>query len=531
MAQPTASTVERLELPDERKQGFTFEDLPDGVIEVKDLTPGIITRIIRAKRPPGSSLAITNGRIREDWVGRRGGYADYITKPDSNLVMKLATFHGEQNRNWIIRVANGSTHAASTTSAWTALSGTDYSAFLRTTAAQMLGSLYLANVSKKIVKVDLADLSFEEVSEAPVCKFITPFADRLVAAYIHSPTDGTLPFGLEWSENADPLDWTGLGAGIENLIQNPSDTGDEISNILGLGNVMVILRERSIWHAVRQPFQTAPMRFVPIITNQGSDMPYSAVRTSDEQGRITGIMFADSQTDGVFAYAPGSRPLRVSETGLFSSMVDPNRAEGTFDPRNQEYHLGIPTDSSNLDRLGEYLVIGRNGSLVKDDSPTSTTIAVVNDVGAPTVIDDLTGKIDTLTGVIDDLGGVYIRASILLKAGTAGEVQKEDLATAGAHTFTWTSQDLGSFSRRRLLKFMTAVVAMTASGDVVLQTSRDNSTWTTVKTKSATSATTKIGFWKGVSGDHIYWRLTTTVKEFQMFEWWAKLLEKGLKRQ
>lgn len=531
MARLTASPVAQLELPDERKQGFTFENIPDGVMEIKDLTPGVLTRVIRANRPPGSALEITNGRIRDNWVGRRGAYTNYIAKPDSNLVMKFVTFHGEANKNWLLRVANGSTHATTTTTGWTALTGSDYSSFVRTTSAQMLGLLFLANTSKKIVKVDFPDLSFEEVSEAPVCKFVTTFADRLVAAYIHSPSDGLLPFGLQWSENADPLDWDGAGSGIENLVQSPSDTGDEITGIFGFGSVMIVLRERTIWHATRQPFQTSPMRFTPIITNQGCDMPYTAVRTTDEQGKLTGIIFADSQTDGIFMYTPGSRPQRLTERGLFSSLVDPQRAEGAFDPLNQEYHCGVPTDSSNLDRLGEYIIVSQNGGLVKDDSPTATTLAVVSDVGAPTLIDDLTGNIDDLSGTINDLGGVFFRPSIILKGGTAGEVEKEDLGTVGTHTLTWQSQDLGSFSRRRLLKFMTAVVSATADGNVVLQTSKDGSTWTTVKTKAVTSTSDKIGFRKGVTGDHIFWRLTTTAKEFRMFEWWAKILERGLKRQ
>lgn len=538
MARPTAASTGQLDALNERRQGFPFEDIPDGLLEVNDVTVGMASNLTRDKRPKGSSLLIVNGRSRENWVGRRGGYADYITKPDSNLVMKIIGFNGTANDNWVVRVAVGGIHATATTAGWTALSGSAYSAFGRTSHAQMLGSLYLANPQKKIVKVDLESLTFAEVSEAPICRYLTPFADRLVAAYIYDPLSGVLPFGLAWSENADPRDWDGAGAGSENLIQSPSDTGDEIVGIFGFGPVMIILRERSIWHAIRQPFQTAPMAFKPIITNQGCDMPYTAVRTVDENGKLTGIMFADHRTNGVFSYTPGSRPQRVSrliEDILFESIADPVRAEATFDGRYQEYHLGYSTDSANPNNMSKWRVFSQEtGGWVTDDSPTATTAGVVSDVGAPTVIDDLSGFIDDLSGFIDDLGGVLIQAPILLKCGTAGSVEKEDMATADTHTFTWTSQNIGSVSRRRLVKVFQLLMSATASGDTVLEFSKDaeatSPTWTNIKTISDPSSLIKIGSKRGFSGDDLYWRVTSKAKEFRFTEWWAKVLEKGLKQ-
>ncbi|KKL90949.1 hypothetical protein LCGC14_1899560, partial [marine sediment metagenome] len=372
-----------------------------------------------------------------------------------------------------------------------------------------------------------------EVSEAPVCRYITPFADRLVAAYIHDPASGLLPFGVAWSKNADPTDWTADSSGTENLIQSPSDTGDEITGLFGFGPVLIILRERSIWHGIRQPFATAPIAFRPIITSQGCDMPYTAVRTVDENGKLTGIMFADHRTNGVFSYTPGSRPQRISrliEDILFESIVDPARAEGTFDSLNQEYHFGYSTDSSNPHNMSKYRVFSQQtGAWVTDDSPTATTLGIVPDVGAPTVIDDLSGFIDDLSGVIDDLGGVLIQAPILIKCGTSGEVQDEDMAEAASHTFTWTSQNIGSISRRRLVKVFQLLMSASASGDTVLEFSKDASTWTNIKTISDPSSLDKIGSKRGFSGDDLYWRVTSKAKEFRFTEWWAKVLEKGFK--
>jgi len=545
VARLAAAPLARYELPDERKEGFTYENLPDGLLEVSDVTPGVVTNVPRVRRPPGSSLSIINGRIRENWVGRRGGYPEYIAEPDSNKVLKFISFHGEQNRNWLVRIANGSTHATRTTADWTTLTGTDYSNLLRLTHAQLLGSLYTAMEEKKIVKFDLDDLSFAEVDEAPVTRYITAFADRLIAGYIRDPVEGVKTFTLKWSANADPTDWTSAGSGEENLIQSPSDTGDEITGIFGFGPVMIILRERSIWHATRQPFESAPMRFTPIITNQGCDMPYTAVRTTDEQGRLTGIIFGDSKTNGVFGYAPGSRPQRLSkaiEDHLFDNLVDPETAEAAFDLFNQEYHLGISTDLDNHGYMEEYHVLSLAhlpGALpwVYDDGPTSTTVGVVSDIGAPTVIDDAVGTIDAQVGVIDSFE-IKLQNAIVLKGGTSGEILKEDLSTAGTHSFTWTSQDLGALSNRRTLKLLQMAMKATASGSTVLEFSKDTdaevldgtATWTNIKTIADPSSLDKVSFKRGVTGDRIHWRLVTAAKEFRFHEWWAKMLEKGVKQ-
>jgi hypothetical protein len=544
MARPSSATVSEVKPRDQDLRGYEAELSTDGLLEALDLTPGMISAIPRAKRPIGSSPSIINGRVREDWVGRRGGYPNYITKPDSSDIMRMVSFHGEQNANRVVRVANGAMHVASTTAAWVSMTGTPYSIFQRTDHAQLLGNLYLANPELKILQLDFQDISYAPIlnrdlsksSEAPVCRYITAFGDRLIAAYIHSPTDGVLPFGLQWSINADPRDWTGVGSGSENLIQSPSDTGDEITGIFGFSSIAVIFRERSIWHISRQPFSIAPFRFDAVITNQGCDMPWSIARVSDEQGRTTGFIYGDKRTNGIFSYTPGSRPVRLPastniEDVLFTGLTDPARCVGAYDPKFQEYHYGYPTASQPSTDLANFRVFSlKNNSVVTDDGPACTSIDVVTDIGAPVMIDDLVSSIDSQVGTIEDLGGVFIFETIVVKGDTAGQSIKEDLGTTGSHTFTWTSQDLGSISRRRTLKMMTMAMSASSSGNVILQWSKDNSTWTTIKTIADASALVKIGFKKQVTGDIIYWRVTALAADFKMTDWWVKIMERGLKK-
>ena len=73
-------------------------------------------------------------------------------------------------------------------------------------------------------------------------------------------------------------------------------------------------------------------------------------------------------------------------------------------------------------------------------------------------------------------------------------------------------------------------MSASASGDTVLEWSRDASTWTNIKTISDPSSLSKIGSKRGFSGDDLYWRVTSKAKEFRFTEWWAKVLERGFKQ-
>jgi len=543
MAQPSHATVSELKPAAEDRTGFPAQDERGGMLEVNDFSPGIYTSPPRANRPVGSAAEIINARIRDDWVGRRGGYPAYITKPDSNDIIRLIAFHGDQNDNRVVRVSNGGLHVAAETDNWVSYTGTPYSLFNRTDYAQLLGRLYLANPSKKIVEVNFQDESYAEIADenAPIARYVTAFAERIVAAYIHTPmSGGALTFGLKWSVNSDPTDWTGEGSGEENLIQSPSDTGDEITGVFAVSNIMIIMRERSIWHATRQPFALAPFRFTPVITNLGCDMPWTIARVSDEQGRTTGLVFADNRTKGIYSYTPGARPVRLNgslavEDQLFTGLVNPEMSMAAYDPLNAEYHLGLPTDTDidNKPHLGKFWVASmKNGSIVSDDGPVVTSIDVVTDVGDPVMIDELTGFIDDLDGVIDDLGGVFIFAPIVVKGDTVdpGQSIVEDLNTAGTHVFNWTSQDLGSVSRGRVIKQLQMAMSAVAAGDTSLEWSRDLITWTTLKTVADVSALIKFGFKKQLKGDRIYWRVTSEAQEFRMTEWWARVQELVFKR-
>ena len=81
-----------------------------------------------------------------------------------------------------------------------------------------------------------------------------------------------------------------------------------------------------------------------------------------------------------------------------------------------------------------------------------------------------------------------------------------------------------------MIKMMTMAMSASSSGNVVFQWSKDGTTWTTIKTIADVSSLVKIGFRKQITGDVIHWRVTSLAADFQMTEWWVKIMELGLKQ-
>ena len=405
--------------------------------------------------------------------------------------------------------------------------------------AQLLGSLYIANYTQKILKLDAEDSHINEVADAPKARFIAPFADRVVAAYIDDTGgDGILPFGLRWCINSDPTDWSGLGSGSENLIQSPSDTGDQITGIFNYGNLLVLFRERSIWHVTRQPFALAPFRFDAIITNQGCDMPWSIAPISNEEGRPTGFLFGDSRTNGIFAYSPGQRPIRLPasrrvEDQLFRGIVGPETVRGEYDPFFQEYHIGFPTDPDHPENLQKFWVVSlQNNSISLDEHPGQvwTSINAIQSTSRKLTIQELSGNIDFLIPFIDLLGvNPTLSRGFLVRGNLVGEALQEDEFEKGDHEFIWVSQNLSSATYRVGIKKLILAVSASSSGNVRIQWSRDGVSWITLRREFDIRSMEKIVSKKGTSikKGKMYWRVIAKATQFKMYEWWAKLKEGG----
>lgn len=517
-----------------------IESIPTGELVIQSMMDGMVTAVSRDKQPVGSAKKIVNGRTRDYWVGRRPGTNTIIAKPDSNPVLKVITLHLPGDRKYLVRVTDSTIHATRALNGWQALTGSGLVGSSRITSTQFFDDLYLATAFTKIVKVNVLNNTYELVSEAPRAKFVTSFADRIFAANIGPETTGATR--IQWSANAEPEIWDPLvkeSAGQENLVSSPSDTGDDITGIHALSQEMLILRERSIWIGTRQPIVFAPIRFTPVSVNHGCDLPYSATRVEN------GVVWADFRSRGVWLFNPGQLPQRISnkiDDQLFDDLANLRWAEGTYDPFNQEYHLGLAT-SEGADIQKTWIFSFRHGAWSYDDSPTVRTLGKNVGLDTLTMIDDLTGFIDGLNpspdGVIDDWAGSETLKTGIFKGVSTGEViiQSYDYPLdwdASAFTFEWVSQNIGRFEFRQTLTDLLVSCIATVTGTAVFAHSKDNATWDHAKTVTITGAAIGQRFGmprRQLSGNEIYWRVQTTAAKFRMTAWWVRILNKFHQRQ
>ena len=90
MTRPISASTALLKPVENRHIGYPLELLPDGILEVQDLTPGLNTAVSREKLPSGTARSLLNARDRTRFFGRRPGHAEFGETPISSSVMTLA---------------------------------------------------------------------------------------------------------------------------------------------------------------------------------------------------------------------------------------------------------------------------------------------------------------------------------------------------------------------------------------------------------------------------------------------------------
>lgn len=562
MTRPTARSVFERQPPAEKDTSFPVRSMEVGVVGVEGVGGGMVTAIAKSQIPNNSFNLVRNGRTREHWVGRRPGLKIFTNPPAglSDTIIGLITFFSisggfklllvSESAAWLA-TSTGDVDAGDTTQ-WQQLTddGGDptpdflSNAATRITAAQWLDWIFLANGVTSIHYVDVSTSKILPIDEAPRARFLTTYAERVVVANLRAKIGGVQPSGIAWSANGDPFEWDILdeddiptGAGEEQLIQSPSDANDAITGIFGLEREMVILRERSIWHASRQPFAVAPFRFTPIIAGLGCDLPYTAKRVEG------GIIYADYRTKGVYFYTPGTRPVRISRTiddELFIDLQNLRWAESAFDAHEQEYHLGLAIDSSSQWITKRWVFSMRNQSWVRDDGLFITTMNSLVDFSDLLVIDDLIGTIDAQVGVIDDLSGVGILPKPGIIMSTIGDeiiTFNEDTDTdidGNAFQLELISQNLGHPFRQRIMQDLVLRYEASRPGHATLQNSKDGVNWYNTKSFDVISSPEEraIGLAHApLEGRGLYWRLVCESSDIKLNAYSMRYTEKSMQRQ
>lgn len=402
---------------------------------------GLITTIDPADIDDGALTDAKNVRIRFDKTSRRPGSTTFTpTDSDSLTAMKFATFKQNDGKIYLIKLSPTGPRFTDL-STWYgptggSLAGTVNDRF--NTAISQDKFIFANNGVDYVQQLTITPLpgTYSRLGNAPKAKFVTGFYNRIVVAYYTDPVSGT-PVSLGWSGDLNPTEFDPLvdiSAGTSPIVESPGDETDFISGVFGFTNVMIVMRERSIWVATKQPIASNPFFFSSAVAGIGSNCPYSIVVMPN------GLIWVDTITGTVWAYELGGTPERIGlpiEKDLIKGISDPNIMFGSFSQLNYEYTAVVPIVGTNTVRLWTYNF--RSKSWVYDEINDVTDISDSIALPSVTMMDDLGGSFDSLQGSIDSLSSVIAVSSTRLTSKDIGPSIDELTGTMDALAGTMDS--------------------------------------------------------------------------------------------
>ena len=497
------------------------------------LNKGMWTNIDPADIPNEALTVARNARIRYDKTIRRNGKSVYgAAAPNADQVKRLIEYKTNKDSIYLIRLTQaGGTYTEGT--AWTSLTGTLSGGTNYIDSAIIQDTLVISNGVDRIQKIDLSLATISDLdSLAPRARFVTGFAERIVAASV-----GNTPSGMStvyWSGNRKLTEWDAvedISAGNKPIDISARDSSDPISGLFGLTNVLIIPREESIWLATKQPIASDPLNTYSAIPGIGSDLPGSIARTE------SGIIFVSMSNGAVFDYTPGQIITGDSDLAfsvnddLLNDIVDSAIVFSDYDRSNKEYLLGIPATDFSSCKLWMWNRITKGWSYDEVDDAS----AVISHVRFSnyTAIDDLTGTIDALTGTIDSLSNTPINETVILLGYNDGVILEEDSSVVQDNTVDFTFE-----ARSKEFKFPELDTLLSeinweyngiTTGTLTIQYSKDSGvTWTTAKTHTIlVQDAAFVKFKKPIKARRIMWRITSLDGDFELINYEVKVYASG----
>lgn len=463
---------------------------PVRILAESRVNGGMITTIDPADIPPGAMAVARNCNIRYDKTSRRNGTVAYgPAKPDSNKILAIYSFKKDDGTYYVLRFTKSGIHLEGAGS-WTALTGTltggdsDYYNII-----YAFNQCVFTNGIDDIKVIDAAVATFADLGNAPKYKYITSFYNRVVAGYFNDPA-GRKPSQLGWSGDGNFTQWDGLvdpSAGSSSLIDNPSDTSDDITGVFGGSDVLIIPKQRTIWLATKNPSASNPFRAFTAVFTHGSDAPRSIVRTG------YGLVFADTETRKVYTYLPvpgnsvqQAEPISTYiENELFRSVSNVNDLRGSYNSETSEYSLIIPFAGSSVTKIWKFNFLTKTWSY--DERRNISFIGNPVTGARALTIGDLVGTIGDLVGTIGDLASTGSPAPTQLYANTNGEITREstgaDTDNGVPYTFTSVSKRFNIPSNDIYVHRINIQLNVQKSGSVTLYYSKDRGkSWKSLKT-------------------------------------------------
>lgn len=419
MAKPFGRVLgNRISVPrtqDEEKQ-FVIEGRVNG---------GMITTLGGADIPPSALQDAKNVQIILDKL--RTSYGSTLltpTKPDSDPVLLIYSFKTNAGVAYTLRFTQNEVHLR--LGSWTSLTGTLTGGLSnRFQAITAFDKCIFTNGIDNIKVVDTTSNSYVDLGNAPTYRYISAFYNRVVGFGFIGGTNN--PVQLGWSGDGNITEWdplVDLSAGSTPLIESPGDFSDYGTGVFGFTNVMILLREKSIWLATKQPSASNPFNLFAAVAGKGCTCPYSAAVLPG------GLGWVDARTQKVYVYQPGpngGEPASIGDAiknDLFRSITEHHDVVGSYSTRHNRYTVMLPMIGSNYRKLWTFDFEAKGWTYEEKENITS--INDIDTLSAPVFIDDLPGFIDDLTGYIDDLGGSVDSASVRVFGFNDGSIQYED---------------------------------------------------------------------------------------------------------
>lgn len=366
------------------------------------INKGMVTMIDAADLDLGALQLAKNATIRFDRTSRRAGSTLLVpVKPNNSPVLKLGYIKTKDNSPYTLRMTPVSIHIREALT-WTPvvfavpLTGSVRDRF--NTVDVLDTFCFTNNGADPVQTVDLIAQTGGPLGNAPNYRYLTGFYNRAVGFARKDANE----VEVGWSADGVPTQWDPAineSAGNTPLLESSDDLSDHIKGGFAFTNVMIILREKSIWLATKQPIPQNPFYMYSAVPGIGCDSPYSAQIIGN------GLAWIDRRTGTVYAYKPGSEPEPIGrpvEKTILNNVDDPDIIFAAYAPLTNEYTIFIPGVGSNFVQGWTYNF--RNQAWAYNEyygltSANDTELAI-----AGTTIDQLGDiAIDDLVGSIDDL--------------------------------------------------------------------------------------------------------------------------------
>lgn len=491
------------------------------------ITGGMNSFIDPADIPNGVATVSSFTRTYADYTYRALGATEQTgTKPDSLPVLLYCTYKRFDGSTLFLRFTKNRIDkwvaGAYTNITGTALTGADTDRIRFITSADASNDyLFFTNNGVDEIQVLNAGAStFADLGNAPKYRHACVFFNRVVGVNLAGSSPNPVLVG--WSGDLNYTQWnplTDISAGSTPLVEAQSDYADPITGVYGFAQVMLLLRERSLWIATKRPVASNPFQFQAAFPSVGCDTPFSATQTRN------GIIWYDYRTNQVYLYEVGSQPQPVGDAirvTLRNAITDVSLMWGSYDNINNTYFLTVPTTASTTARI--FVLNLNTGSWSYDDRLQVYGVYPLDGGSARLVIDQGVGTINSQVGTINNAGVVTAATARNYFGYRTGEISYEDAVdtdtiTASSLQMEWRSKIFRYAKSDMMISSVMLLYQGVRNGSFSLQYCKNGGAWQTYKTITVTDTTRRRAYLrKLIRANEFQWRVTSSSGDFKLLE-------------